>query len=637
MSSPALVIFATAWGARHGGVNSFNMELCTALVRVVENKYKIICIVPGVGSETQAVIDGVEVVSLLGSGVTDQLEVNRAYEVVKRLENNYKVLWWIGHDVITGPIAFKASELAGGKVAVIHHMNYAAYKSYTGINGAQLQKTIEDQRALIRAADRVLAVGPKLAKSARKMRDSDGINSVTELVPGLALMQGLEVEEGFSAITFGRLDRKTDRLKLARLAVAAFGRASGQPGNPLGYDATMTVIGVPDDSGEDGENTEVTELRRIAEEQAQRAVVVNVFPFLDDRDRLLDELRHHSVCLMLSLHEGFGLVGWEAIAAEVPLILSRNSGLYEFIDRNLEGLGTGLVQGVDIQGKETSDIDAVVRSLLWIRSHGPRAKSDAKKLKKLLSKLCTWEDTAGTLVEALGLELGDTVLATRVSRWNVDIMVEALTHSPDLVDQMARRIDVFQQFWDKMKPPSSFTKRLVLFGGISTALCDENAVTRYVSWLKSNPQSRMYICYETGAALLARANQLNPDRLETESGLPGEATPRLVKKERNARSLRDQILARAGGDVLDARVIAIPLPEPMTTYIMIADDQVYLTPLLETRSTETLSFALAGRARQFRNDVAQYIYYYLNAFQPTPDAEALMTDLRSEVSLTGVA
>jgi hypothetical protein len=265
-----------------------------------------------------------------------------------------------------------------------------------------------------------------------------------------------------------------------------------------------------------------------------------------------------------------------------------------------------------------------------------RAKSDAKKLRKLLSNLCTWENTAGALAEALGLEL-ETVAINSVARWNVDIMIEALTNSPDLVNQMARRVEVFQQFWDKMKPPSSFSKRLVLFGGISTALCDEKAADHFAAWLKNNPESRIYICYETGAALEARANQLNPERLETLSGLPAEATKRLTVKEQKARSLRARIIERlaGGGQAFESRIVSIPLPEPMTTYIMIADDQVYLTPLLETRSTETLSFALAGRARQFRRDVTQYLFYYLNAFQRTPDAKLLMADLRNEVTLTG--
>ncbi|HEX7242195.1 MAG TPA: hypothetical protein VF263_18055, partial [Longimicrobiaceae bacterium] len=287
------------------------------------------------------------------------------------------------------------------------------------------------------------------------------------------------------------------------------------------------------------------------------------------------------------------------------------------------------------EGYHPDDLEAVVGALVWVSTHRARAKSDARKLKQLLSTLCTWENTAGTLAEALSLDLQETVAAKRVARWNVDIMIEALTNSPDLVNQMARRKEVFRQFWDKMKPPSSFTTRLVLFGGISTALCSDGAAIRFADWLRHNPGSRLYICYETGAALEARAHQLNPDALETLSGLPAEANERLALKEQSARSLRARILEHLDSEdpTAESRIVSIALPEPMTTYIMIADDEVYLTPLLETRSTETLSFALAGRAIQFRRDVTQYIFYYLNAFQRTGDAQRLIEELRSDVSL----
>jgi hypothetical protein len=53
---------------------------------------------------------------------------------------------------------------------------------------------------------------------------------------------------------------------------------------------------------------------------------------------------------MLSWHEGFGLVGWEAIAAEVPLVVSKRTGLYKLLDSPDDPVGAACVSVVDVRG-----------------------------------------------------------------------------------------------------------------------------------------------------------------------------------------------------------------------------------------------------------------------------------------------
>ncbi|MDD2786021.1 MAG: hypothetical protein PHS79_03970 [Patescibacteria group bacterium] len=127
----------------------------------------------------------------------------------------------------------------------------------------------------------------------------------------------------------------------------------------------MYVIGLSAGNSEQ----EAIDLLRLAEGHAERFVNVIGAPFLDDYRGLLRHLSERSVALMLSVHEGFGLAGWEAIAAEVPLIVSRNSGLYQLLYETFAGLGTGCVRAVDIRGSSgeepyrDEDIETVSEAL----------------------------------------------------------------------------------------------------------------------------------------------------------------------------------------------------------------------------------------------------------------------------------
>lgn len=118
-------------------------------------------------------------------------------------------------------------------------------------------------------------------------------------------------------------------------------------------------------------------------------------------------LRDASVCLMLSIHEGFGLTGWEAVAAEVPLIVSENTGLYALLERS-GGQALGCVHSIDIRGRvdppfySDKDVGEVTRALRAIANNQDTAKSNAQALRGLLSEY-TWEATARRLLNGLGL------------------------------------------------------------------------------------------------------------------------------------------------------------------------------------------------------------------------------------------
>jgi glycosyltransferase involved in cell wall biosynthesis len=403
--------------------------------------------------------------------------------VIRRVteSDGVAVRWWIGHDIVTGPLAVRARALSeGSSLAVIHHMDYEAYLPFKSLNPAADRTKIEQQRLVLGEANVVFAIGSKLAQSARQKTPHSN-REIIELIPGLADVSGLPSPNTFSAITFGRLGLGNERVKQAKLAVAAFGRARGFPGDPLGPDARLTVLGLSDDDT-DAERNELLALaekysespeRRGRRGNGPRAVAIHGWPYIDDRRKVLEHLSCQSVCMMLSLHEGFGLAGWEAIAARVPLIVSRNSGLYETVDRTLGGIGLGCIRSLDIRGStgqesfQEEDVETVARALVEIHVRGARAKRDAEVLGTILDRFCTWQHTATAVAEGCNLDVPKALASKNLERWTPDFLLSALRDSEDVVQDAARRKHLYDHMWSRLKDPIGHRRHLIIFGGVA--------------------------------------------------------------------------------------------------------------------------------------------------------------------------
>ena len=149
-----IIFLATAWGAQYGGINSFNEDLCSSLAELFREKYHILCVVLD-ATETEIISakeKGVVLIKLSSSEQKDKFEEHRVDEVLRKVKehNTEKVSWWIGHDVITGKVAIKASELSKpSQSAVIHHMNYEAYIQYKDNYSGDARLKIESQREVL--------------------------------------------------------------------------------------------------------------------------------------------------------------------------------------------------------------------------------------------------------------------------------------------------------------------------------------------------------------------------------------------------------------------------------------------------------------------------------------------------------
>jgi glycosyltransferase involved in cell wall biosynthesis len=409
----ALVFFATAWGPSHGGINSLNHDLFVALRNGS---------VSGVNNLTVVTLDEGDPVPPSVSESQDVIFRTRADDTTAisnwlTARGSPPQIWWIGHDTHTGPHAQAAMQrFSRGKMALFIHSDPYSYEAYKGGGGGEptiiKRKTLA---SLAKASSVVFGIGPKLTEVAKEILQQAHVDRAPIcIIPGLHHIDQSPSPSQFRVFFSGRIDDRTSPLKQVHLAVDAFADCVKQ--RFLGKDPTLFLFGVSDASA--------VELSARAESRAGRQANLLPVPFSTDREQLFEVLRTSSVALMPSVHEGFGLAAWEAIAAGVPLILTKNSGVYQLLD-SLGGRARGCVQGIDIGGSSenasASDTEALINALRNVSSL--TSKRDATDLRGLLSKEgFTWESAATNVCLALGFPYArDGHRAKEANRQNMEV------------------------------------------------------------------------------------------------------------------------------------------------------------------------------------------------------------------------
>jgi glycosyltransferase involved in cell wall biosynthesis len=412
-----LISIATHWGSRFGGINSFNADLLSALGLIHTPETRIVCVtLDGNADQIADAIKNHVYLRHLNRPNDSGFSPSLLPELIAVLENAGCPLngdtVWIGHDIITGPIAIDAAEQTGGKVALIHHMSYADYEAYAETAPEAAAKE-QRQRELFSRADALFAVGPLLRDSLQDLQSQP----VIMLIPGLAEITTAQTPNTFTGFLSGRIGKDTNRIKQAHLGIAGFAeairRAHSDAALPDGlrsdHNPTLKVYGLNVESGTnaDGAGAEL-ELKAFSERYAKRVINLRALSFTSNRKTLFDELRRSTLALMPSWHEGFGLVAWEAIAAGVPLVVSQKSGVYRFLKEWKLGLFLQSIYSIDIRGTNVEpfflpeDLRDVADAIVAIAKNPPEARTRAAQLREDVASHFTWESCARELLLAIG-------------------------------------------------------------------------------------------------------------------------------------------------------------------------------------------------------------------------------------------
>jgi len=127
---PAVVVIATSWGRRHGGINSFSTDLCVALAAIADH-HCVVCVVLSADDADRADAESAGIVllplHLNSDGPADHRWTSHVFGALAAV-NITAVNHWVGHDAITGELAVCcARDSKQGKATVLMHMSYPDY------------------------------------------------------------------------------------------------------------------------------------------------------------------------------------------------------------------------------------------------------------------------------------------------------------------------------------------------------------------------------------------------------------------------------------------------------------------------------------------------------------------------------
>ncbi|MCB5178480.1 glycosyltransferase [Streptomyces antimicrobicus] len=401
-----VLVVATEWVSRHGGLSSFNRNLCAALAAAGA---RVFCVVLEASAEEAAAARAAGVVLLPAPrrpGEPDGMRLSAR----PALPPGMVVDLVVGHGRITGPAARRLAEDFFPAARRLHFVHMAPdeiewYKPDRE-RGAAARATERTglERALGRSAHRVVTVGPRLHE--QFLPEFGGVREPLRLDPGFDPGPGdpAPAEPASAAprgdgprtppggrlrvLLFGRAE--DERLKGLDLAAAACGRVAGYRADDGLPAFTLVVRGAPEDTA-DAQHSTLSELA------AETGLKVVVRPYSADQEDIAGDLAAASLVLVPSRAEGFGLVGVEAIVQGVPVLVSSESGLADLLREVLDA-ETAARFVVPVSGNDAKDTDRWARAVDRVLRDREGAFAQVAQLRSVMAARVTWAGAARTLL-----------------------------------------------------------------------------------------------------------------------------------------------------------------------------------------------------------------------------------------------
>lgn len=412
-----VALLATRWGSELGGLNVFNTGLASAMPLVLTKHSKTVCLVNELPHDVAALSGGIELWQTpnTAEGIAERLA---AYCDTLREKSLLGVLV-VGHDAITGQLAIDSAKALKSRnpvvprvlSAVVSHMDYWEYAGKKGSSHATLVERRERQKAIVAEADYAYAVGPLLTANFSAARGASRGKGTAgrRLIPGATdiPLKELDLRGSLQFFISGRLNREDDPIKNSGLVVHALKRAYQQ--RRAIQDSKWRDRGRLLAYGADPKDADMLKpLQDLASEDA--AFQIDAIEFSNDQAAMHRRLADCHIALMPSWHEGFGLTGWEALCAGVPLLCSRQSGLARFLEElsagrpelSLDGVEFVNLSGPNDGGQPSEhDIELVAEALIRMVDSIAMRKVAANKLARILRAEFTWKGCASDLLDGI--------------------------------------------------------------------------------------------------------------------------------------------------------------------------------------------------------------------------------------------
>jgi glycosyltransferase involved in cell wall biosynthesis len=388
-----ILLIATEWYSKHGGISTLNRNLCVALASV---GHDVVCFVADPTSD--------EISDAARSNVR---LVGSAFDPVIRGDNERLLLFGrstispfvpelvIGHDHITGSAAYHIASRVLDGVPYVHFVHTLPEESERFKTRNEESVLIGDAKADVqlrqcRDAKLVVCVGPRIHREIQTRVGQNYDIPVVRFCPGLdeaLLAKTIDVSKVLSSYCLLLARLEDGRLKGADIACQMIHSLNKDWSWPVAKRPTLILRGFnPENFRRD-----INSILEGSMESYLRYLMPRAYS--SDSAVIADDIRMSSVVLMPSRYEGFGLVALEGIAAGVPVLVTSTSGIGELLVENESVIGSSLARDcvADVDG-----YDSEATSKEWaIRVHkimdDPRAAySQAEQLRTLLKPLLNW-------------------------------------------------------------------------------------------------------------------------------------------------------------------------------------------------------------------------------------------------------
>lgn len=378
-----IVAVGTEWESRHGGLSTFNRDLCIELATA---GHSVVCVVPtaSIAESADASSHHVQLVSPSGSaGLTDTERLLLDID----LPQGFKPDLVIGHDRKTGPQAKVLSKrLAGSKLVLFIHTRPEDIEWHKDSIGPDDAATTAEARRLLQqdlacGADLVVGVGPSLALGvATLVHLADPRPLTHRFDPGVRPVsrRRSDLLPEFQCLLLGRAEDLT--LKGLDIAARSIGAVSKR--NKIPMAPRLIVRGAPVGKG--------ASLRETLVAYGGGKLNVEVRDYSPSVERLQDDILRASLVLMPSRSEGFGLVALEAIAASTPILVSDQSGFAMFLSERLGNDAKSFI--VETQENLVAAAEEWERSIESALIDREGTFNRAKKLHTRMAEILTWTD-----------------------------------------------------------------------------------------------------------------------------------------------------------------------------------------------------------------------------------------------------
>ncbi|MDB0522692.1 glycosyltransferase [Ralstonia solanacearum] len=389
-STKRILVLATEWVPKQGGLSTFNRELCTSLAKL---GHEVVCVIPEVleGEAEAASAKNVQLIAASPVRGADSLSC-----LVRKLPlGDFIPDLVIGHGRITGNAAKVQHEDSYPNAKRVHfaHMAPGEIEWYKGKDNAAQTAEVRErvELDLCQGADLVAAVGPRLHLEFGNLLSALKVAPrLHQFIPGLHGIPLRDPAPGLLCLVLGR----AEDLELKGLDIAAQAMAKLlESGTEFESQPELVVRGAPTGTG--------TRLRDTLRELVYPSdLSIRVKEYSADVDAIEQDLRRASVLLMPSRREGFGLVALEALQVGTPILVSNKSGFAEFLKTKISSanqLQQYVVRTVDDCEESADEWCKALEFVLRDRKAAFRRTAD---MKELLGDH-TWETASAALLSAV--------------------------------------------------------------------------------------------------------------------------------------------------------------------------------------------------------------------------------------------